>query len=120
MRLIMTKLSTQEKFTPAFAKPMLCDVPFSRIFLNFCRSFEFSRFLLVKFQNFLKSGCGFFFRALSRLFSNQHFVKHPFFGANFCHASFFTNFVRFRAENLLLLFSKIFRYFFQRRIYSQS
>ena len=26
LRLIMTKLSTQEKFTPAFAKPMLCAV----------------------------------------------------------------------------------------------
>ena len=30
LRLIMTKLSTQEKFTPAFAKPMLCDVAISQ------------------------------------------------------------------------------------------
>ena len=34
LRLIMTKLSTQEKFIPAFAKPMLADVSFNLFWLK--------------------------------------------------------------------------------------
>ena len=46
LRLIMTKLSTQEKFTPAFAKPMLCAVSYG---------FRFSKYFSFKYSTFLMS-----------------------------------------------------------------